>query len=150
MPTINFDEIKSQEPVPAGNYLAQIVHAEETTSQAGNEMIKLRWQIQMDDGGSEDQAGRIVFDNLVFAFSSESDVPLRRIKSCLVACGWDADFDGDVEAEELVGKVARIGVGIRQSEQINPATNEPWPPQNNVRNYKPLSEAEWQMVGLGA
>lgn len=148
MPTIKFDDIKTPEPVPAGNYLAEIIHGEEAVSKAGNEMIKLRWQVQMDDDGDDEHQGRIVFDNLVFAFSSESDVPLQRIKSCMTACGWDADYDGEVTGEDFVGKVAKIGVGIRQSSGVNEATGEPYPPQNNVRNYKPMTEDEWEMVGI--
>lgn len=148
MPTIKFDEIKAQEPVVAGNYVVEIIHAEETVSKAGNEMIKLRWQIQSDIDGDDTEAGRVIFDNLVFAYDSESEVPLRRVKECMIACGWEADYDGEIAADDFVGKVARIGVTIRPSSGINEATGEPYPAQNNVRNYKPLTEEEWELAGI--
>ena len=48
--------------------------------------------------------------------------------------------------EEFIGKVAQIGVTIRQSDEVNPATGEQYDPQNNVRNYRPLTEEMLQMV----
>ena len=135
MPEMKFDDIKEQELVPAGLYLAQVAASEETVSQAGNVMFKVRWQIIVDSAGEEDHANRVIFDNLVFAFESESPVPLRRVKQALGSLGWDKDFSGDVEAEELIGKVALIGVGQRQSDGVDDQ-GEPYPKQNNVRNYK--------------
>lgn len=140
MPEMKFDDIKEQELVPAGLYLAQVAASEETESQAGNTMFKLRWQIIVDSEGNEDHANRVIFDNLVFAFQSDSPVPLRRVKQALSSLGWDKSFTGDVEAEELIGKVALIGVGQRPSSGTD-EQGEPYPPQNNVRNYKrPASE----------
>lgn len=135
MPEMNFDDIKEQELVPAGMYLAQVAGSEEKTSKAGNTMFSVRWQIIVDSDGNEDHANRVIFDNFVFAFESESPVPLRRVKSGLNALGWEKNFSGDVEAEELIGKVALIGVGQRQSEGADDQ-GEPYPPQNNVRNYR--------------
>jgi len=147
MPKINFAEIKAPELVPAGNYLAEIVGSEETTAQSsGNTMFKLRFQIICDAEGGDEHENRVIFDNLVFAYDSRSDLPLRRIKECLVACGWPEDFDEDIEAEELIGKTLMIGVVIRQSDKINPATGEKYPPQNQVRRYSALTEEQAQML----
>ena len=144
MPVINFAEIKKPEPVPAGNYLVEIVASEETVAQrSGNTMFKLRHQIISDVEGDTTHENRVVFDNLVFAFESNSDLPLRRIKECLVACGWPSDFgeDGEgVDAEELLGKTLMIGVTIRQSDEINPNTGEQYDPQNQVRKYVALTD----------
>lgn len=146
MPKINFADIKPPELVPAGNYLAEIVASEETVSQSGNTMFKVRFQIICDEEGDTEHENRVIFDNLVFAYESASDLPLRRIKECMVAAGWPEDYDDDIEAEELIGKTMMIGVTIRQSDAINPNTGKQYDPQNQVRRYFPLTEETAQLL----
>lgn len=130
-PVIDFSEVKGIEPVPAGQYLATIVHAENKTSNAGNEMINLRWKIEADS--KEEGDGRIIFDAMVFTENA-----LFRVKRTMQAIGFGKKFKGEVHPEDLLGKSALLTVDIQPSDQIDPETDEPYPPRNRVKNIKPI------------
>ena len=103
MPKINLADVKGLEPIPAGWYDCEIVHSVEGVSQAGNEKIELRWKVIQ--GQYE---GRLVFDNLVFTESS-----LWRVKQALIALGFDAEYKGAVNADDLLVIHAEILFNIQ-------------------------------------
>jgi hypothetical protein len=123
--SIDFSEIPSLEPVPAGTYLATIIQADEGESQAGNPKVDLRWKII----GSEFD-GRLVFDHLSFAPTA-----LWRTKLFLQAVGYGNGFAGTIEAEDLVGKVANITVAV-ETGRTNPDTGETYPDRNRIVKVK--------------
>jgi len=126
-PSIDFSEVKGLEPIPPGNYLATIVKAEEGVSQKGNPKIDLQWKV-VDEEGNFD--GRIVFDTLTF-----TEKALFRVKSTLRAVGFDKDFSGEIDCDDLIGESAMLLVEIEASGQISP-DGEPYPPRNRIRKVK--------------
>lgn len=107
MPTIDFDKVEGIKPVPAGEYPATIVAAEEGVSQNDNEKIDVQWRL---DTGEKETDGRIIFEPLTF-----TEKTLWRVKKTLLALGFDKKFDGEVTGEMLVGKQAIIVVDIEPS-----------------------------------
>ena len=92
--SLNFDLEKESAGLPEGVYQFQIGDAEQTESQAGNPMVKLKLAVVNDPLYN----GRVVFDNLVIIASMA-----RRLKSFGAAAGMDVSMGVDVEA--LHGKV---------------------------------------------
>lgn len=123
IPSIDFSDIPTMEPIPAGNYHAEIVFAEVGLSKKQNLKIDLRWKIV---GGAFD--GRNVFDSLSFHPNA-----LFRVKAVLSALGWKKNFKGTIEAEDLIGREADIRVSIDVSTDIDEDTGEPYPPRNRVK-----------------
>ena len=122
MPSINFAKVQSLEPLPAGVYTATIVKAELGVSKAGNEKIDMQWKIE---GGAYD--GRVIFDTLTF-----TEKALFRVKATLQGLGFPADFKGNVSAEDLVGRTAKLTVDIQAGNGID-ETGEPDAPRNRVK-----------------
>ena len=122
MPSINFAKVQSLEPLPAGVYTATIIKAEQGISKAGNEKIDIQWKVE---GGAHD--GRIIFDTLTF-----TEKALFRVKATLQGLGFPADFKGNVSAEDLVGRTAKITVDIQAGNGID-ETGEPYAPRNRVK-----------------
>lgn len=122
---VDFSEIPGLEPFPEGEYLAEIVSAKEGVSGTGNPKIDIRWKVL---GGEFE--GRQVFDTLAFAESA-----LWRTKLVLQRLGWDKDFAGDLEAEDLLGKVATIVVGT-EPEREDAETGETYEARNRIARVK--------------
>jgi hypothetical protein len=127
MPTINFSDVQDLTPVPQGTYEATIVHSQEGNSKAGYPKIDIRWKIE---GGEFE--GRQVFDTLSFHPDAQ-----WRTKIALRSLGFPNDFDGDVEAEDLINLSAKIVVGIEDSGGTD-ESGEPYPVRNRVMKVKPL------------
>jgi len=73
MPVINFskvDDVQDYSPLPEGKYLCELSEVEETSTQYGDEMWKLKFEVV--DG---EHIGRYIFDNMVF-----SEAALKRVK----------------------------------------------------------------------
>jgi len=122
MPSINFAQVQTLEPLPPGNYTATIIKAEPGVSKAGNEKIDIQWRIE---GGQYD--GRVIFDTLTFV-----DKALFRVKNTLMGLGFPKDFKGEVRPEDLVGKTAKITVDVQAGNGID-ETGEPYQPRNRVK-----------------
>jgi len=103
MPKIDFShvgDVQDFSPVPAGKYLCRLVGLEEASTQNGDEMWKLRFEIIK---GAH--AGRLVFDNLVF-----SEAALKRVKLICSRLGLDVSKELDLTPELLKGRVAILTV----------------------------------------
>lgn len=99
-------ERRTFEPFPAGEYDYTVDAAEDTTSKAGNEMIKLTLHVYNADGNK-----RVLFDYLL-------DSAAWKIKQFAASAGLLDRYDsGEIEAYEMVGKTGRLKLKIESSEQ---------------------------------
>lgn len=121
-----------EQPVPAGMYNAQITGAKMGKAKAsGNPMITLKWKIT-----EGEHAGRTIRDYLVFVKPTgdwNKDYPLRKIRATLEAIGYPAaDAAQGIDPERLIGSEATIKLKVQPGKGINPETNKPNPPNNQV------------------
>jgi hypothetical protein len=137
MPIIDFGEVPGIDPIPEGVYQAEIAHAEDAVSKSGNDKIALRWKVT-----SGEYTDRVIFHDLSFHPNA-----LWRTKQVLLAIGYDAKFSGEIDTEGLLGQTAELIVNIRQSEEVNPDTGEPYDPQNNVVRVRPSGATLETIVG---
>lgn len=86
----------SQFFVPEGDYTVRVIEAEQDTSKAGNEMIKLKLRVRMADGSE----GPALFDYLVF-----NEKCFWKVDAFLKACGRHPGEGSkvDIEADDLIG-----------------------------------------------
>lgn len=115
MPKIDFHdvaEVSDFAPVPDGEYHCQLVDVEQDVTRTGDEMWKLRWQIE---GG--EHAGRLLFDNLIF-----SPRALPRVKLICAACGLDVSGEVDLATEMLMNRQAMVTAETEEYEDVNGAT----------------------------
>jgi hypothetical protein len=87
--SLDFDLDKEAAGLPEGVYQFQVMDAEETESQAGNPMVKLKLAVVNDPQYN----GRVVFDNLVVTASMA-----RRLAAFASAAGLDFRMGVDPEA----------------------------------------------------
>jgi len=88
MPKVDFskvDDVGDFSPLPDGKYLCQLANVEEASTQYGDEMWKLRFEVVQGD-----HAGRYIFDNMVF-----SDAAMKRVK--LICSRLGIDVSGELE-----------------------------------------------------
>ncbi|MDI6794806.1 MAG: DUF669 domain-containing protein [bacterium] len=82
MPKVDFstiDDVQDFSPIPDGQYLSRLSEIEETTTQYGDELWKLRFEVI-----EGEYAGRYIFDNMVF-----SKAALKRVKLICSRLGID-------------------------------------------------------------
>lgn len=107
MPKIDFSTIedaKSFTPVPEGSYHCEVAAVEQTTTNRGDEMWKLKLKVL--EGEHE---GRHLFDNLVF-----SPAALKRVKFVCTRLGLDTSGELDLTPAMLRGRTALVTVQIEQ------------------------------------
>ena len=100
-------EDTSFEPIPAGNYEAQIIDSDVRVTSAGTgEYIALQWEVL-----SDEYAGRRIFQNLNIVNPNEKAVQIAKssLKQICKAIGIEAFQD----TQELHGSPVRIVLGIR-------------------------------------
>ena len=101
MPRVDFSnvgDVADFSPIPDGEYLVRLVDIETDATRSGDEMWKLRLQVE---GGEHD--GRLLFDNLVFSAKAMS-----RVKLICASFGLDVSGTIDVEPELLLDKRAMV------------------------------------------
>lgn len=120
--TVDFTDVESggAMPTPDGPYTAVMTHAEQSVSQAGNDMIEVRWKTHM---------GSTVFDN--FTLVPQALWVLRTMLECAGYEIPDAEYDLDVD--ELIG--IEVGLDIVNEEYEN--KDRP-----KVAGYMPMKIAE--------
>jgi hypothetical protein len=120
--TVDFTDVESggAMPTPDGPYTAVMSHAEQTVSQAGNDMIEVRWKTHM---------GSTVFDN--FTLVPQALWVLRTMLECAGYEIPDAEYDLDVDA--MIGM--EVGLDIVNEEYEN--KDRP-----KVAGYMPMKIAE--------
>jgi len=133
MPKIDFghvDDVQDFSPMPAGKYLCQLSGIEEASTQHGDEMWKLRFEVTKGP-----YAGRLIFDNLVF-----SEAALKRAKLICSRLGLDVSKELDLTPELIKGRVAMLTVGVEPYEDAEGRTK-----QRNVvpfAGYERASESD--------
>ena len=111
-------EISEANLMPAGIYNCEISAAEEQSSKAGNDMIKLTLTV-WDQEGNE----RKVFDYLLEAIPG-------KLRHCAEMCGLlDVYSRGELRADDLVGKAGQAKLGIKKDKTGT------YPDQNAVQDY---------------
>lgn len=115
------------DPVPAGEYLAQIVGSEVGSSKNDNMMLILTWLI-IEGEHSE----RMVFDRVMLS-GSEQSVKLgkRRLKTIAVAVGHPNPNRID-DSGELHGLPCFITISVKKG-------LEDYSDFNEIKNYRPLN-----------
>jgi hypothetical protein len=127
MPAIDFSEIKDLDPVPNGQYDAEITYAQEGTSASGNPKIDLRWRIL-----NGEYAGRMVFDTLAFHPNA-----LFRVKNTLKALNFPPNFSGEVSGADLIGLQATIVLVVEDGGTSE--SGEAYGARNRVSKVRPLA-----------
>lgn len=132
MPAIDFSDVPEIEPIPAGEYEAELTFAQAGFSASGNPKIDIRWTVALETGEQ-----RLVFDTISFHPKA-----LWRAKQTLQALGFPKDFSGEVDPEALLNQTAVIVVAI-DTGRSDPATGEPYPDRNRVVKIKPIARPVW-------
>ena len=116
--------------MPAGKYLCRLVGLEEASTQNGDEMWKLRFEVIK--GPS---AGRLIFDNMVF-----SDAAIKRVKLICSRLGLDVSKELDLTPELIKGRVALLTVDVEPYEDAEGRTKQ----RNTVpfAGYERASESD--------
>lgn len=99
----NVDEAGSFQPVPNGDYPAQIIEVEEKHTNAGDPMWNLKFEII----GDGEYKGRHFFDNLVF---SANPKVRQRLKLALKRLRFDVDKQIKLSPSEFIGRTAVLTV----------------------------------------
>jgi hypothetical protein len=135
---INLAEIPDENAPIEGTFSAVIAKATAGRSQKGNPKIDLHWKIE-DEGPFHN---RRVFDTLTF-----TEKALFRIRDLLLAIGESKNFDGVVTPDLLFGSRADIVVFMDAGNgQIDPQTNEPYPPRPKIKKYLPEGAGRQQGI----
>lgn len=103
MPKIDFTKVEDAQdfmPLPDGKYLCELKEIEESLTQRGDDLWKLRFEVI-----EGEYMGRYIFDNLVF-----SEAALKRAKLICARLGIDVSKEVDVEPELLLHKKCYINV----------------------------------------
>ena len=118
------DELARESLTPPGEYDFEIMRAEETTSKKGNEMIKLKLRVFVENGEIH------VYDYLV-AGGME-----YKLANFCDAIGRSEDYDaGNINADSLEGCGGKLKLVIEEA-QKDPDTGEvKWPAKNAVKTY---------------
>lgn len=117
MPKIDFshvDDVQDFSPLPAGKYLSRLVGIEQSSTQHGDEMWKLRFEVIRGP-----HAGRYLFDNLVF-----SDAALKRVKLICSRLGLDVSQEMDLTPELIRGRAVTLTVEVEPYEDAEGRTKQ--------------------------
>ena len=104
MPTYKASDIATRPDfVEPGDYTVEVIHAEETVSQKGHDMIELKLRVE--------PSGAILFDHLVFMPNS-----FWKIDAFRVATGEQITPDEDVEviADDMIGRTGRVRLMVEE------------------------------------
>lgn len=134
---LNLENTETQtafEPLPAGDYLAQIVGSEIKESRSGTHYIKFTWAIL-----DEKYRNRQVFENVSITNpqgktyqpgGSPMEIGQRKLKTIAV-CGNHPNPNFLKDTEELHGLPVILKLKVRHDDQYGP--------QNDVKGYKQAS-----------
>jgi len=104
MPTYKASDVTARPDfVEPGDYPVEVIHAEETVSQKGHDMIELKLRVE--------PSGAILFDHLVFTPNA-----FWKIDAFRVATGEQIVPDEDVEiiADDLIGRTGRARLIVEE------------------------------------
>lgn len=135
-PVIDFSDVKGLEPLPVGEYLAKVVHAEEGIS-TRSQQPKIEYRAEVI--APEEFAGRQFFDGISF-----HPAALYKAKQKLIGLGFDPAFMGEVSAESLLDREAAFVLEIEEGQPMpEDEAGEPgekYPDRNRVRRIRPADK----------
>ena len=137
MPKINFSDVEDVQdfsPLPDGTYLCQLSEIEEATTQYGDELWKLRFEVVQGE-----YTGRIIFDNMVF-----SEAAMKRVKLICSRLGLDVSGELDITPGLLKGRKCYVTVLTEDYED-----NEGKVKKRNVVPFAGYERAEGAVVNSG-
>lgn len=112
------NEIAADKLLPPGLYGFEIIDAEDTTSKAGNDMIKLTVHVYNGDG-----APVTIFDYLMERIA-------YKLRHAAETCGLLGEYEsGALNAIDFKGKTGRCKVVIQQDK------NGQYPDKNSIADY---------------
>ena len=117
MPKINFDRVDDIDdftPLPDDDYLCKLAEIEEASTQGGDELWKLRFEVI-----EGEYAGRFIFDNMVF-----SEKALKRAKLICSRLGLNVSGEIDLTPEMLLNKVCILKVTTEEYEDSEGKTKK--------------------------
>lgn len=108
-----------------GEYSFEVLDAEDTTSKAGNEMIKLKVSVFNNEGGH-----KILFDYLL-------DSMAHKVRHIADACGLIDKYEaGSLEAIDLKGKTGVLKLKITKDKAGQ------YPDKNEIADYVPGKKSD--------
>ena len=111
----------SFEPLPVGEYIAQVKKAEIKTTSAGTgEYISLQWEILEADDSKH--VGRVVFQNLNIV--NPNDMAVKIAKSQLKQINTALGISELTDTDELLGQPVKITLKIRPAKDGYDANND--------------------------
>ena len=117
------EELAREFLTPPGEYDFEIMRAEETTSKKGNEMIKLKLRVFVENGEIH------VYDYLVAGME-------YKLANFCDAIGRSDDYDdGEINADNLVGCAGKLKLVIEEAEKDKDTGEVKWPAKNVVKTY---------------
>jgi len=135
MPRIDFSTVEDAQdfsPLPDGKYLCRLAEVEETGTQYGDEMWKLRFVVA--DGPFK---GRRIFDNLVF-----SEAALKRVKLVCSRLGLDVTGELDLTPELIKDRTCYVTVETDEYEDDEGKTKK-----KNIVPFAGYERADATAVG---
>ena len=145
MPTINLNEVtENARPfLPSNTYTIRVADAESKTSQAGNPMVVLSWEIVAPESIKDDELGNVRIAGLQFreylVFIEKSAARIKRLHRTLelpsdIDCSDESDPWGTVQpnADIYKGKAAYATIDTKKvtkknaegEAMLDPATGE--------------------------
>ena len=117
MPKIDFskvEDVQDYTPLADGKYLCKLSEVEESETQYGDEMFKLRFEVVQGE-----HTGRIIFDNMVF-----SEAAMKRVKLICSRLGLDVSGEIDVKPSMLEGRKCYVSVITEEYEDSEGKTKK--------------------------
>ena len=123
------EEIAREKLLKPGIYDFEVMRAEETTSRAGNAMIKLKVRVFHDGGEAH------LYDYLV-------STQVEKLCAFCDAVGLSKEYDaGDVKSDDMEGRPFRAKIGIEDEKPKDDGEGN-WPAKNKIKDYLPRNEKD--------
>lgn len=122
-------EMNRKSLLKPGIYDFEVMRAEETTSRAGNAMIKLKVRVFHDGGEAH------LYDYLV-------STQVEKLCAFCDAVGLSKEYDaGDVKSDDMEGRSGRAKIGIEDEKPKDDGEGN-WPAKNKIKDYLPRNEKD--------
>lgn len=109
------EQITEKLLLPEGDYSFEVVKAENKVSKAGNEMIKLTLRVFPNE---VDATPRMIFDYLMDALK------FKLLHFCSATGMTEKYANGNLQAEDCIGKSGRCHITIKEAEGKYQASNQ--------------------------
>ena len=123
------EEIAREKLLKPGIYDFEVMRAEETTSRAGNAMIKLKVRVFHDGGEAH------LYDYI-------TSTQVEKLCAFCDAVGLSKEYDaGDVKSDDMESRSGRVKIGIEDEKPKEDGEGN-WPAKNKVKDYLPRNEKD--------